>query len=140
MGWVSAVYPTYSHVTTILSPETNVSVLDQVTQDTGVAAGSMKYAESGQVEMRFLTAQNKLKAGDIIITSGVGGIYPGELPVGEVVEKKQEENADSITAVIQPYEDIKTVTNVCVITEFLGQGSTMPDVNAPDGGSSGAEE
>ena len=41
---------------------------------------------------------------------------------------------------IQPYEDIKTVTNVCVITEFLGQGSTMPDVNAPDGGSSGAEE
>lgn len=41
--------------------------------------------------MRFLTAENKLKAGDIIVTSGVGGVYPGELPVGEVVEKRQEE-------------------------------------------------
>ena len=140
VGWVSAVYPTYSHVTTILSPETNVSVLDQVTQDTGVAAGSLEYAEAGQVEMRFLTAENKLKAGDIIVTSGVGGVYPGELPVGEVVEKRQEENADSITAVIQPYEDIKTLTNVCVITEFLGQGSTMPEVASPDDSSSQAEE
>ena len=81
-------YPTYSHVTTILSPETNVSVLDQVTQDTGVVAGSLEYAAAGQVEMRFLTAENKLKAGDIIVTSGVGGVYPGELPVGEVVGKK----------------------------------------------------
>ena len=140
VGWVSAVYPTYSHVTTILSPDTNVSVLDQVTQDTGVAAGSLEYAEAGQVEMRFLTAENKLKAGDIIVTSGVGGVYPGELPVGEVVEKRQEENADSITAVIQPYEDIKTLTNVCVITEFLGQGSTMPEVASPDDSSSQAEE
>lgn len=140
VGWVSAVYPTYSHVTTILSPETNVSVLDQVTQDTGVVAGSLEYAAAGQVEMRFLTAENKLKAGDIIVTSGVGGVYPGELPVGEVVEKRQEENADSITAVIQPYEDIKTLTNVCVITEFLGQGSTMPEVASPDDSSSQAEE
>ena len=90
MGWVSAVYPTYSHVTTILSPETNVSVLDQVTQDTGVAAGSMKYAESGQVEMRFLTAQNKLKAGDIIITPPGWAVFIRErLPVGEVVEKSR---------------------------------------------------
>lgn len=127
-------------MTTILSPETNVSVLDQVTQDTGVVAGSLEYAEAGQVEMRFLTAENKLKAGDIIVTSGVGGVYPGELPVGEVVEKRQEENADSITAVIQPYEDIKTLTNVCVITEFLGQGSTMPEVASPDDSSSQAEE
>ena len=42
--------------------------------------------------------------------------------------------------VIQPYEDIKTLTNVCVITEFLGQGSTMPDVTTPDDSSSQAEE
>lgn len=76
VGWVSAVYPTYSHVTTILSPETNVSVLDQVTQDTGVVAGSLEYAAAGQVEMRFLTAENKLKAGDIIVTSGVGAFTP----------------------------------------------------------------
>ena len=141
VGWVSAVYPTYSRVTTILSPETNVSVLDQVTQDTGVVSGSMEYAENGQVEMRFLTAQNQLEEGDIIVTSGVGGIYPGELPVGEVVEKRQEENADSITAVIQPYEDIKVVTNVCVITDFLGQGSAMPEIDASqDDSSSSAEE
>lgn len=133
VGWISAVYPTYSRVTTILSPETNVSVLDQVTLDTGIAVGSMKYAEAGQVEMRFLTVQNQLKPGDIIVTSGVGGIYPSDLPVGEVVEKRQEENADAITAVIEPYEDIKTVTDVCVITEFLGQGSAMPDISASGG-------
>ena len=41
---------------------------------------------------------------------------------------------------IQPYEDIKTLTNVCVITEFLGQGSTMPEVASPDDSSSQAEE
>ena len=35
---------------------------------------------------------------------------------------------------------IKTLTNVCVITEFLGQGSTMPEVASPDDSSSQAEE
>ena len=126
VGWVSAVYPTYSHVTTILSPETNVSVLDQVTQDTGVAAGSLEYAEAGQVEMRFLTAENKLKAGDIIVTSGVGGVYPGELPVGGGCGKKAGGKRRFHYGGDPAYEDIKTLTNVCVITEFLGQGSTMP--------------
>ena len=102
--------------------------------------GSLEFSFAGQVVLCFLTSLIFLKSGDIIVTSGVGGVYPGELPVGEVVEKRQEENADSITAVIQPYEDIKTLTNVCVITEFLGQGSTMPEVASPDDSSSQAEE
>lgn len=127
VGWVSAVYPTYCKVTTILSPDTDVSVIDQVSRDSGIVTGSIEYADNGFVKMKFISAQNSIQPGDIVITSGIGGMYPGELPLGEVLEISQEESNIEINAVINPYEDIRNVRNVFVITEFLGQGDTMPD-------------
>lgn len=127
VGWVSAVYPTYCKVSTIFSPNTNVSVLDQVSRDSAIATGNLELADQGFIKLEYITAQNNIKPSDIVITSGIGGVYPGDLPVGEVVEVSQKEGNADITAIVRPYEDIKNVSNVFVITEFLGQGSTMPD-------------
>ena len=125
VGWVSEVYPTYCKVTTIFSPDTNVGVLCQRTEDTGVVSGDLKLADQGLVKWRFITAQNKLEEGDIVITTGISGLYPQGIPVGKVKGVANDETDSSLYAMVEPYVDIKNVRDVFVITEFQGQGNMV---------------
>ena len=39
---------------------------------------------TGKVEVRYLTADSDVKQGDVLVTSGVGGLFPAGLPVAEI--------------------------------------------------------
>lgn len=136
VGWVSEVYPTYCKVTTIFSPDTNVGVLCQRSEDAGVVTGDLKLADQGLVKWKFITAQNKLEEGDIVITTGISGMYPRGIPVGKVKELENDETDASLYAVLEPYVDIKNVRDVFVITEFQGQGNMVILDEEEDGASS----
>lgn len=141
VGWVSSVSAGYSRVTSILSPDTKVSVVDKLNRDTGVIGSSIKMADSNLLKMSYLAAGTTVKAGDIIVTSGLGGIYPRNLPVGTVTKVAHEEYDVSLYAEVQPFVDVKSVRDVMVITSFEGQGQALPDDGAssvPSGSSTPA--
>ena len=68
--------------------------------------------------MTLLPRDTLAAAGDEVITTGEGGVFPKQLAVGRVVEVKLEPSGKSMVAVIEPYEDIESVRTVMVITEF----------------------
>lgn len=141
VGWVSEVYPTYCKVTTILSPDTNVGVIVQRTGDSGVVTGDLKLADQNLVKWKFLTAQNKLEPGDIVITTGISGLYPRGQAIGTVKEIKNDETDGSLYAIVEPYVSIKDVRDVFVITDFPGQGNMVvldDDDEAAQAGASAA--
>ena len=72
--------------------------------------------------MKKLAENNKIKEGDQISTTGIGGMYPENISVGKVKEVKYDKFDTSLYAVIEPYEDIQNVSDVVVITSFDGQG------------------
>lgn len=125
VGWISAANSSYSRVTTILSPETNISAVDKVNRETGVVGCDLKAADKGLLRLSYLTAETTVKAGDIIVTSGVGGIYPRNLAVGTVKGVKNSEYDVSLYAEVTPFVDVKTVRDVMVITSFKGQGQAL---------------
>lgn len=127
VGWISSVNSSYSRVTTLLSPDTKISALDKVTRDSGVVGSSLKLADSGLVKLGYLTADTTVKPGDIIVTSGLGGVYPRNLPIGTVTKVGHEDYDVSLYAEIQPFVDVKTVRDVMVITSFQGQGQALSD-------------
>ena len=136
VGWVSEVSVTTSRVTTLLSPEAKVGAMDQKTHDSGIATGSASLADSGQLTLSVISADNKIREGDIVITTGVGGVYPEDIIVGKVVKLGYNEFDTTPYAVIQPYGDLRTVSDVVIITSFEGQGvieeaesDTETDVN-----------
>lgn len=135
VGFVSSVSATYCHVKTILSPDAKVGAIDNTNRDSGVVTGNIEMADQGLCKMEFISSQNTMKAGDIIITSGLGGLYPRNLPIGEVKEVKPEEHDVSLYAVIKPYADVQNVRDVFVITEFQGQGDVLQSIE-PAGTSS----
>lgn len=122
IGVVSAADAQTAMVKTVLSPEVKVGVWDKSTKDTGILSGSARYCDDNRTLLTKLSADHKIKEGDIIVTSGVGGKYPPNLILGEVETLSYDAYDATQYAVIEPYEDIRKVTNVLIITDFDNKG------------------
>ncbi len=125
VGYISEVGPVSSRVTSILSPATDVGAIDRRTRDGGVLGGDMSLAANGFTKLSYLQRDCDVTVGDIIVTSGLGCIYPKNLVIGEVTEIKAESQDISLYAVINPAADVINCTEVFVITEFEGQGAVV---------------
>ena len=125
VGWVSAVSTSYSTVTTILSPNTNISANDKVTRETGVIGCDLKSADANMLKLQYLSVGTKVTAGDVIVTSGIGGIYPRNLVVGTVKSVQRSQTDVSLYAEVTPAVSVKEVRDVMVITSFAGKGEAM---------------
>ncbi|MFR8002815.1 MAG: rod shape-determining protein MreC [Hydrogeniiclostridium sp.] len=152
VGWVSAVNSISAKVTTLLSPDTKIGGLtesgasagatDKVTGDSGVIGTNIKLSDQGLIKLQYLTAETKAKAGDIVVTSGLGGLYPSNLKIGRITSVEHEEYDVSLYALVEPFVDVTTLRDVMVLTEFDGQGEILSagdsSSNAGSASSSGA--
>ncbi len=120
VGVVQTVYPTISEVRTVLSTQIDIGAIEPTSNQIGVITGDIELAELGYCKMTYLT-DSTLNSGDTIVTSGSSGIYPKNLAIGRVVSVEQSKNGASYYAVIEPFNDIKNITDVFVLTDFLGQ-------------------
>ena len=50
------------------------------------ARGIVRGTGTGELEFEFVVRGDDVQAGDVVITSGVGGVYPKGLRIGAVVE------------------------------------------------------
>ncbi len=122
VGVVTEVGEVYSKVTTILSPELSpIGVIEQGTGEIGTISGTIELSEKNQCKLSYLNAESEIEAGDIIVTSGTGGIYPKNIVVGIAGKVETEEHGITACTTVTPAFDIKTVKQVFVITDFYGK-------------------
>ena len=81
LGQVTRAYLLSSEVTLLADRDATIPVLNARTQHRSAAFGS---GDEGQMELRFVAANDDVKAGDTLLTSGVDGIYPAGVPVATV--------------------------------------------------------
>jgi len=88
VGRISAVGYTRSQVILIGDPNCRVSALvDNPAHDMGiVSAGGV--LDTALVDLTYLSGSASLKPGQNVITSGLGGIYPKGIPIGQVVDSR----------------------------------------------------
>jgi rod shape-determining protein MreC len=86
-GQLVRVGPWSAEVMLITDPEAAVPV--EVLR-TGLRTIAMGTGDSSELKLPYLPAIADVKAGDIIITSGLGGVFPAGVPVGKVVENKRD--------------------------------------------------
>lgn len=127
VGWVSAVGVNSCKVSTILSAEARIGSVDKVTRDSGVIIGDVKLSDANLTKMMFLPAQNQMKPGDIVTTSGLGGIYPKDLPIGEVVSLTRDDFDSSYCAQVEPFDKIGRLMDVFVVVDFKGRNEIDTD-------------
>lgn len=131
VGYVSLVAPTYSKVTTVLDTNMQAGALVTRTRESGIAQGDYELMGDGMLRMSYLSKDSDVVIGDTIQTSGEGGIFPKGIMIGTVGRVMIEENGMNNYAVIRPFVDPSTVTDVYIITDVTsGQVTAQTDGGA----------
>jgi rod shape-determining protein MreC len=91
IGRVSSVSLTRSQIVLIGDPNCRVSAtVENAARDMGVltAGGTL---DTSLVELTYLASSANLKPGQSVITSGLGGVFPKGIPVGQIVDSRSVE-------------------------------------------------
>lgn len=118
VGVVSKVGVNWCSVITLLDPELEMGALIFRTDGAAILEGDFGLMPEGKLKMSYLPDNDQLISGDVVLTSGKGGVYPSGLMVGTVDEVRTEESGMSRYAVLTPAADLDNLTQVFIIKSF----------------------
>ncbi len=115
VGVVTETGPTWSLVSTILNPNNAMGVKVSRTGDVAVVEGDNELYGENYCKMTFIDKGSNLIVGDLLETSGSGGIYPAGLSVGAIREVNSDAMGNLNYATIEPLVDFDKLYEVLVI-------------------------
>ncbi|MEM9951119.1 MAG: rod shape-determining protein MreC [Chloroflexota bacterium] len=74
--------------------------------------------ETGAVELLFVDLDVSISAGELIYTSGLGGNFPADLPIGQVISVSNVESELTQEAQVSSLIDFTTLEQVLIVTNF----------------------
>lgn len=114
VGRIDAVIADAARVQLITDPASSVNVYLQNAETNAVALGSV----TGDVSLDMISQNIVVESGDLILTSGLGGGYPSDLIIGQVVTLRTLEYELFQEATVQLALDFSRLDIVLVITNF----------------------
>lgn len=118
LGMVVEAEPTSCKVMTILHPNFNAAGVVSRTRENGILNGNTTYAADGLCTLTNLERSTETHAGDQVITTGLGGVFPPDLLVGTVQDVVPEASGKSSIAVVRPGADPRTAKHVFIVTAY----------------------
>jgi rod shape-determining protein MreC len=83
LGQVTRVYPLVSEVTLLTDRDQSIPVMNARTGQRNIAFGNPGFAD-GSLELRFVPPGADVEVGDLLVTSGIDGVYPSGLHVATI--------------------------------------------------------
>jgi len=118
LGRVVQVRPGASVVQLINDPASTVGAIVQRTRTPGLVEGDA----GGVVRFKFMARDGaQVAPGDVIVTSGLGSLFPKGLPVGRVVTIEDKGSALFHFAVVAPAADFARAEEVLLLTSQTTQ-------------------
>ncbi len=108
IGKVVNVTPGEARVLLLIDPNCKVSALLQDSREPGVVAGT---------QMTYVDRNAKIKPGENVITSGLGGIFPKGILIGTVVKAGLNRQGMYQDLELKPAADFRRLEEVVVILE-----------------------
>lgn len=124
VGVVKKVNLSTSVVYTILDPRVNIGAYESATREYGYVSGDSKLLKDGLCKLQGLERNSSIVSGGVVCTSGAGGVFPHGLIIGEVSSVTTDEITTSTYATLKPYTKLNELTDVFVVTSFIGQGES----------------
>ena len=114
LGSIAAVTAGAARVQLINDPGSIINVILQQSDIEAVLNGQI----TGEIELDMISQNATIQPGDLVMTSGLGGNYPANLVIGQVMTIKNEASALFQTASVQPAVDFSQLEIVLIITNF----------------------
>jgi rod shape-determining protein MreC len=111
VGLVVEVTGHYAKVMLITDPNSAVDALVQKSR----ARGIIKGGTSGFCVLNYVLRKYDLTVGDTVITSGMDGVFPKGLPIGQVAEVTKKEAGIFQDVTIAPYVDFERLEEVLIV-------------------------
>jgi len=111
VGRIVSVSNSYAKVLLIIDQNSAVDCLTQRSRDRGMVKGT-----SGHLcKMDYMAKSSDAVVGDLVITSGLGGVFPKGLPVGEISSVKEGDGKLFKEIDVMPCVDFSKLEEVLVI-------------------------
>lgn len=137
IGQVVSCGPSSSTVRLLSDEGSSISALVQSTRSHGMLTGSA----TGEVKLELVSSNQDVQVGDSIVTSGLGGVFPKGLPIGEVVSVTNNPGELYLDIVVELYADTGSSEEVLVITSLTEeQRATSEDIAEADSQERGGGE
>jgi rod shape-determining protein MreC len=104
----------WSRVLLIIDRSSSVNALTQSTRASGLVEGQV----DDSLVMRSISQSDIVSVGDTVFTSGLGGNFPRQILIGQIIEVDRKDYELYQTAVVQPTVDFDHLEVVLVITDF----------------------
>jgi rod shape-determining protein MreC len=126
VGKIRDVFPHTAQLLLINDATSGAGVILTSTRSRGILRGTA----TGQVQINNLTADERIKPGEQVVTSGGDMVFPRGLPVGVIESIATDPLHQPYTAItIKPAANLARLEEVLVIT---GTSSTLPPTAAQD--------
>jgi len=114
IGRIDAVIADASRVQLITDPASSVNVRLQNAETEASLVGSV----TGDLTLELIPQDINVQQGDLVLTSGLGGGYPPDLIIGQVVTVRSRDFDLFQQATVQPVVDFNRLEIVLVIVNF----------------------
>ena len=80
--------------------------------------GQIRGSITGEITLELVPQDSEVQLGEVLLTSGLGGTYPANIFVGQVLTMQSKENTLFQTGAVQPIVDFDGLSAVLVISNF----------------------
>ncbi len=127
VGYVSEVGSNWCKAVTILETASSVGAYVERSGELGLIEGVYELRDSGVCRMSYLPSDADIKVGDVILSSGIGSIYPRGLVIGTVTELVPDEFSRNLNATVEPAADLSNLRNAMIIKNFIAYTEEAED-------------
>ncbi len=113
IGQITQVYPWVSEITLITDKDHSVPVQAVRNGLRSVISGAGK---NNKLELRYLSVNTDIKLNDLLVTSGIGGVYPSGLPVATVTYIERDPGKTFATIVSTPVAGVSRNRQVLILS------------------------
>lgn len=116
IGHITDIGSNWARITTILDSDSNVAVIVERTEDLATINGDINLSSDSLCKMSYISKDSTITVGDIVKTSGLGGIYPKGINVGTIKDIHSDNQGVSQYADVKPSVNFDKIYEVLVIT------------------------
>lgn len=115
VGYVSDVGRNWAEVTTVIDTSSSVSAVIDRIDEYCMLQGDISLYEDNLCMMKYASVDTSISVGDILTTSGEGGIFHSGIQIGKITEIKVNKNGISQDAIVEPFVNFDKLDTVMVI-------------------------
>ena len=123
VGKVREVGPNWATVVAFTDPQIAVGAIVTRTEDAAMTEGTIELKAKGLCKLSYLNKNSSAIRGDIVETSGLGGLYPAGIVIGTIEDINIDDNGLTKYAVIRPAVDFSDLKKVYVSINYASEES-----------------